>query len=83
MRSEMKSAEPISASDYPFRETIWPQFNLKRHPESGNRPFHLPIGNLALIPCPEKATFSNDAGRFSGTHGQVDEWGYWPEKEGG
>ncbi len=78
----MQSAEPISASDYPFRKTIWPQFIEKRHPDFRDRPFHPPTGSLATIPCPEKATFSNDAGQFSGTREQVAVWGYRQEKTG-
>jgi hypothetical protein len=66
-RSEMKSTEVISAPDYPFRGTVWPQFSKKRHPDSGNRPFQSPIASLTIIPCPEMATFGNDTGRFSGT----------------
>jgi hypothetical protein len=68
----MQSAESISASDYPFRKTFWPQFIEKRHPDLRDRPFQPPTGSLATIPCPEKATFSNDARLFPGTHGQVD-----------
>ncbi len=62
----MMSTEAISAPDYPFRGTVWPQFSEKRHPDFGNRPFHPPITCLTIIPCPEKATFSNDAGPFHG-----------------
>ena len=71
-RSEMKSTEVISASDYPFRGTIWPQFNEKRHPDSGNRPFQPLTGNLPPVPCPEMALFSNNTGPFSRTRGLVD-----------
>jgi len=62
----MRSTEPISAPDYPFRRTFWPQFSEKRHPDFGNRAFQPPIASLAIIPCPEKATFSNNAGPIPG-----------------
>jgi hypothetical protein len=78
----MQSSEPILSSDYPFRETFWPQFIEKRHPAFGNRAFQSPIACLAPIPCPEMATFSNDAGQFSGTRGQVAGWGYRQERTG-
>ena len=67
--SGMKSTEAILTSDYPFRGTVWPQFSKKRHPDSGNRPFHPPIGSLAPFTCPEMTTFGNDAGQDIGTDG--------------
>jgi hypothetical protein len=66
-RSEMESTESISASDYPFLGSDRQHFSKKRLPSSGNRPFHPPIGRMALIACPEMTLFSNDAGTFSGT----------------
>jgi hypothetical protein len=60
------STEPISAPDYPFRGTVWPQFSEKRHPDFRNRAIQSPIACLTIIPCTEKATFSNDAGPFPG-----------------
>jgi len=72
----MKSTEPISAPDYPFRGMIWPQFSEKRLYEFGNRSFQPLTGSITTIACPEKATFSNDTGQLSGTHGQVAGWGY-------
>jgi hypothetical protein len=79
----MQSAEPISAPDYPFRGTFWPQFSRMRPYEFGNRPFHPPIESLAPIACPEKATFSNDAGPFPGNRVLGDGWGYRQEEQGG
>jgi len=81
-RSEMRSTEPISAPDYSFRGTVWPQFTEKRHPPFRNRAFQSPTGSLATIPYPEKALFSNDSRQFDGTHGQVAIWGYPQEKTG-
>jgi hypothetical protein len=65
-RSEVHSTEFISASDYPFFWVDRQHFGKKRLPSSGNRPFHPPIGSLALIACPEMTLFSNDTGAFSG-----------------
>ncbi len=54
--------------DYPFREVFWPQFIKKRPHYAENRPFQPPIACLGIIPRPEKAIFSNDAGAFRRTH---------------
>jgi hypothetical protein len=79
-RSGMKSTEVISASDYPFREIFWPQFNKKRHPDYGNRSFQSLIGRLTILPCREMATISNNTGRFSGIHEGMSDSGYPQEK---
>jgi hypothetical protein len=59
----MHSTEAEMASDYPFFRAVRQLFGKKRHPGSGNRPFHPLIGDLAPFACPEMTTFGNAAER--------------------
>lgn len=57
------SKEPISVSDYPFRESGWQHFDEKRPPRFKKRPFQTLIDDLICRACLEKSLFSNDTAK--------------------
>jgi hypothetical protein len=72
----MHSTEPISASDYPLRESGRQHFSEMTPSDFRKRPFQPRIGDLNAFMGREIATFSNDTVADIQKYGlEVDPWG--------